>query len=235
MLLSRRRSTPFYARTRGSPGLNTHPRSSPIRRFRVRLAALLVFVVSSSVISIAGIVSTMPTAQAAAVYRTVGPDGTVSYSDQPPPAGTPVDVIETTESEAAPPGSVDPRPTQYADDWGYDDEVAEARASEYQSIAWVSPQHDAAVRANGGMLQVTVTPTPRLQPGHQIEILLDGASVGRAAGTTITATAVDRGSHQLVARVLDAAGATLLTSPPITVHVLRHSVATPPRRANGAR
>ena len=221
MPFSGRKSSPCCARFRARLGCHHDPRCRREGRARSPHAGLLALAISMTAM--------MPTVDAAEVYRTVGPDGVVSYSDQPPPAGTPAEMIETIEPETVPPASVDPEARTYAEEWTFDNGNAEPGAPAYQSLAWVSPQQDAAVRANGGILQVTVAPTPPLRQGHQIEILLDGASVGRAAGTSITTTAIDRGTHQLVARVLDAAGVPLVASPPITVHVLRHSVAAPPR------
>jgi hypothetical protein len=177
-------------------------------------------------LALGGLAACAPAAQAATVYRTVDPDGTVSYSDRPPPAGTPVQVIETIEPAPADPVTDHGTPVTYADEWTYDT-AAEPSAPAYRSMAWVTPVHDAAVRANGGSFEVAVALTPDLQPGHRIEILLDGVVVGRAAATTVTTTAVDRGSHQLEARVLDDAGTTLMTLPAITIHVLRHSVRAP--------
>ena len=227
MPCSERKSPPCWARFQARLGCHHDPRCRREGRARSPHAGLLALAFS--------ITAMMSTVDAAEVYRTVGPDGTVSYSDQPPPAGTPVEMIETTELETVPPASVDPGATTYAEEWTFDNGNGEPSAPAYQSLAWVSPQHDAAVRANGGILQVTVAPTPPLRQGHQIEVLLDGATVGRAAATSITTTAIDRGTHQLVARVLDAAGVTLVTSPPITVHVLRHSVSAPPRPPKGSR
>lgn len=227
MPFSGRRPSPCCAPCQARLGCHHDPRCRRGGRARSPQAGLLALAISMTAM--------MATVDAAEVYRTVGPDGTVSYSDQPPPAGTPVEMIETTELETVPPASVDPGATTYADEWTFESGNPEPSAPAYQSLAWVSPQHDAAVRANGGILQVTVAPTPPLQQGHQIEVLMDGATAGRAAGTSITTTAIDRGTHQLVARVLDAAGATLVTSPPITVYVLRHSVAAPPRPPKGSR
>jgi hypothetical protein len=66
-----------------------------------------------------------------------------------------------------------------------------------------SPSPDATYQRNGGeLIPVSVAVNPVLAPGHRLEVLLDG-KVGDSGVSTLRASELDRGSHVLLARVVD--------------------------------
>lgn len=85
----------------------------------------------------------------------------------------------------------------------------------------VSPRHDAAVRSNNGALTVAGLSEPALAPSHRAELSLDGAVVARGRELTFDLTNLDRGTHELILRIVDAQGRRIAASRPIVFHLLR--------------
>lgn len=153
----------------------------------------------------------------AEVYRWVTPDGTVHFSDQPHPGAQPVEIgpVQTytpAHRLGAADGSSAGGPGGKA-----------APAAAYSSLSFVSPQNDQPVRANNGLVTVSLLLVPALDAdaGHRLEVTFDGQPMGGSAPTSFQIPGVSRGSHTLEAAVLDADGATLIQAPGIVFHVLR--------------
>ena len=101
---------------------------------------------------------------------------------------------------------------------------AAASAGSYASATIIAPEQDAAVRNNAGNLTVTVQVLPSLQKGHLVQILLDGVPQGEPQPTLqVALTNLDRGTHALQARIVDAGGNVVFTGAASTFHLLRHS------------
>lgn len=161
----------------------------------------------------------------AAVYKTVRPDGTVVYSDQPPteqaaPLNLPQLQLIPGENLAAPPT---PR------DRGINEE---APAELYRSLAIVEPEPDGTVRDTTGRVPVRIDLDPPLitKEGDYLILYLDGQPVAEGSTPQFTLEDVDRGTHRLEAAVSSAAGQTLIRSPAVTFHLHRTSVNLPARR-----
>jgi hypothetical protein len=73
-------------------------------------------------------------------------------------------------------------------------------------------------------IPVGISVSPALQKGHRLEILLDGKIANGLA--SVQAANLERGSHQILARVVDAAGKTL-TSSSVTFYIQQPSVLIP--------
>lgn len=162
------------------------------------------------------------------IYRSVAPDGTVTFSDDPPPGHDAVERIELPPAPASPGRESDVEPSTYAEDWTFptDPEAAEETPIDIE-VRILSPADDQALRSDDGSMSVEVAVAPALRPGDVVEILLDGRVVTRSETQVALLAAVDRGTHQLVARVVDPNGLELATSSPVSVHLLRHSSAHP--------
>ena len=157
----------------------------------------------------------------AVVYKWVQPDGTVVYSDTPPPGGggeaslpelVTVPATPVPEPEPAPPPAAQRRP-------------------DYR-VRIVQPPDDAALRENTGRVVVRVAVEPPLRPdrGHRLVLLLDGRPLDPPLkGTQVALENVDRGTHTLAAQVVDERGRVLASSPPVTFHLHRISVLLRPR------
>jgi hypothetical protein len=105
-----------------------------------------------------------------------------------------------------------------------------AEAQGRYSIAIVQPADDETVHDNQGNVGVQVAVSPGLAPGAGIVLLLDGQPVAQETDATFLLSGVERGTHTLEAQVVDASGATLAASQPITFHMWQASRLFPSRK-----
>jgi hypothetical protein len=164
------------------------------------------------------------TAQAQ-VYRSVGPDGSVIFSDRPVPGAKSVDV------KPLPPPSAGQMPTgsgEVAEPGGGSgsaDQPPAVQAPAYTLFAITNPKDDEGVRANDGNVTVSLALQPALARGHRIQLTVDGRPLPQS-GTSLSVTLVnmDRGTHAVSASVVDAGGQPVATTSSVTFHVLRVAV-----------
>ena len=152
----------------------------------------------------------------AAIYSYIDAEGNRVFTDRP--GGRAVEAVQSKPSNSMPaqPVPLAPPPVK----------VMKAPTPGYRSLDIVQPASEATIRNNAGSLTVSVTSDPALHPGHQYRLRIDGAVAGAPGASAVIAVEnVDRGSHQLVAEVIDASGETVLSSAPTQVHVMRTSLA----------
>lgn len=153
------------------------------------------------------------------IYKHVLPDGTVEYSNVPPsedaePIKLPgLTTFPATQKLKTGPGTT-PAPSAQA---------------AYTSLQITSPENDATIQDNAGNIQINVAFTPGLAAEHKLLLYLDGNQTGAGGKSgNITLSNVSRGSHTLRVAVVDAQGSQLISSPPVTFHLLRRSLLTQP-------
>ena len=165
---------------------------------------------------------------AADVYRWVDDDGVVHYSDTPREGAEKVEVRDpqTYSGQAAlnaTPVARDATPV-----------VESGPVVTYGAVRIVSPVHDGVAWNTDGELTVEVAVEPALDvaAGHRVMVYLDGAPVAGTpmASTSLKLSGIVRGSYELYATVVDAAGTHLAQSEPITFHVRQTSIQNPQRR-----
>ena len=164
---------------------------------------------------------------AAQIYSWTDAEGNRVYSDQPRPGAStvelkPTNVVEPTSSSSA----VQSR----------DNSRDQPRSgSVYQQLSITDPANDSAIRSNEGDLTLTVVTEPPLSGSHLLKLSIGGVlSQTGMPGTgpavhQLTAHNIDRGSHEIAAVVVDAKGAEIQRSAPITVHLQRTSLNQPAR------
>ena len=88
------------------------------------------------------------------------------------------------------------------------------------------PSADLTLHDNQGKVPISFALAPMLQPGNNVQVLLDGRPMANAAGASGVGglADVDRGTHELRMEVRDSAGKVLIQSSPVTFHMLRTSV-----------
>lgn len=152
----------------------------------------------------------------AQVYRSVGKDGSVTFSDQPSDGAVKVQVkkLETIKSVDTP---VPPSSST----------GQQAQQNIYTGISITSPADDQAIRENAGNLSVSVSVTPGLKPSHKLVLYLDGKKYSTGTADSFSLHNIDRGTHQLRVAVVDNGGHQLIDSKSVTFHMLRHSVLMP--------
>ncbi|MCF7534168.1 DUF4124 domain-containing protein [Pseudomonas petrae] len=137
---------------------------------------------------------------AAQIYKYTDASGNTAYSNQPP-NGTkaetvelpPLNSVETVVPAAPPPLPATQNQTQN-----------QQSAAAYQVLALKDLPQDEALRANNGSFTVGVAIEPRLQPGHLLQLIVDGAPYGQPTNIPrLQVMELDRGEHSLSVQVLE--------------------------------
>lgn len=160
--------------------------------------------------------------QAGQIYKRVDADGNVYFSDSPMEGGAEIEVKPLPTMPMPKAIVPEPRAEKAA-------AVKEEKEPEgYTSISITSPANGITLRQDADPLTISVSVAPALQEGHAIQALMDGALRGEPSTTnTVTINGISRGAHQITARVVDATGAPILTSAPVTIYMHRTSVNNP--------
>ncbi|MFV3388106.1 DUF4124 domain-containing protein [Pseudomonas sp. NY15364] len=96
----------------------------------------------------------------------------------------------------------------------------------YQVLRILVPEPDASIHNGSGDMIVTLNSEPGLLPGHNYRLLLDGAPQGEISRSPVFSLQhVDRGTHQLVAEIIDSAGLIVERTPAQPFHMHRMTLA----------
>jgi hypothetical protein len=143
-------------------------------------------------------------------------EGVVHYSDRPHPGATRISIDEpnTSASLAA------NRRSDATDQNGEEEAEGPFR---YESFEIASPAAEETLWNIEGVLNVSLSLSPGLQPGHQVRVYFDGTPqiVG---GTSFQIQEVYRGVHNLQAEVLDETGTLMIRTRTNRFYVQQTSV-----------
>lgn len=128
-------------------------------------------------------------------------NGVVHYSDRPTPGAERIELAEPNRSRSL--GS--PRD---ADDTADASDLSPFR---YESIEVSSPGPEENLWNIEGVLNVSLSLSPALRPGHQVRVYFDG-NPRIVSGTSFQVQEVWRGVHNLQAEILDENGRMLIRS-----------------------
>lgn len=153
------------------------------------------------------------------IYRTTDEDGNVMFTDEPP-------------SEDAEPVTLDPLTTVPAQEPQAPATAAEdeadagdaAATAAYEGVRIAYPPADQAVRHNGGNVPVRLELLPEgveLAEGHTVLVVVDGEEHGGVRATEVTVGPLDRGPHNVRARIMDRSGRVVAESPRTRFVLLR--------------
>lgn len=177
-----------------------------------------------------------PTEANGRIYKTVDEDGNVVFTDVPPRPDQRGETVDLNSGNSFTPPERDNEGISL-EAWrgeapgGPEDE--EEAVTRYRSLQVASPEDDAAVRNNAGNVSITAAVDPDLQPGHTLQLFLDGELQQSGGTTTFQLNNVDRGTHEVQLRIVGPGGETLLTSPGSVFHLQRRSVILQPGPARG--
>jgi hypothetical protein len=152
----------------------------------------------------------------AEAYKWTDDEGVVHYSDRPEPGA---EVIDLGESRS----SVRPRPTTRAPATSNNDVPEEPASTGYQSIEIASPAAEETLWNIAGTLNVVISLTPELRPGHQVRVYFDGEP-RMVSGASFQLQEVYRGVHNLQAEVIDETGKLMIRSRPNRFYVQQNSI-----------
>lgn len=164
----------------------------------------------------------LPSLAVAGVYKSIQPDGSVVFTDEPRKDATKIE-IPKAQTYSAPPkadaknsaaGAKPPQPAKPKSE------------TIYEQLAILAPGKDATVRQDAGDIEVQVGLAPALdsKKGHKLALDLDGRRMTEpSTNSQFTLENIDRGTHTVQAHILDEAGQILRSSDPVIFHVKRHS------------
>lgn len=158
---------------------------------------------------------TMP---ATGAYRWTAPDGTVIFSDNPPhPDAEKIELPLTSTIPAQPLPKTTPQKASKT--------APPPNATFYTRLLIAQPENDQTIYENSGdiNIDITINPTLNKRRGHKIVIELDGVAVVTTTSTQAVLPNVDRGTHMLRARIIDAEGRTVIAHE-IQFHLRRRSI-----------
>jgi hypothetical protein len=149
----------------------------------------------------------------AGIYKWVDENGKVHYSDTEVHGAEEVELPKTvtfTPTNSTPSGAVS------------NGKADSAGALAYAKMVIVKPEMNETINSNEGNVDVGITLTPDLRPGHSITLYLDGKKlVKELKKVATTLTNIDRGSHTLRASVMDKEGIALINSKSVIFHLKR--------------
>lgn len=154
----------------------------------------------------------------AEIYRYVDDDGSVHYTDEPPPE----------HEGAAEAVDLEPLPTVKSRTPAGLPDVAQSRqqptsasGEQYSAVKIARPLNEQTIRDASHTLTVVVQSTPpvRTNMGHRVRFFLDGKPVNSEpiASNTMTMREVYRGTHTVSAEIVDAQGRVIGSAAPATV------------------
>ena len=153
------------------------------------------------------------------VWRWVDDDGVVHFSDTPREGAERVDVSDSARTTGARVFR-DSGPTS-----GDDPATTEEAAFSYDSFSITSPGAEETLWNIEGTLNVSLSLSPGLQPGHQVRVYFNGEPK-MVFGTSFSIDEVYRGVHNIQAEVIDATGKLMIRSRTNRFYVQQNSVIT---------
>lgn len=137
---------------------------------------------------------------AAQIYKYTDASGNTAYSNQPP-NGTKAETVELpplNSVETVVPAAPPPLPATQNQNQN------QQTAATYQVLALKDLPQDEALRANNGSFTVGVAIEPRLQPGHLLQLIVDGTPYGQPTNIPrLQVMELERGEHSFSVQVLD--------------------------------
>ncbi|HEX5055597.1 MAG TPA: DUF4124 domain-containing protein [Gammaproteobacteria bacterium] len=159
------------------------------------------------------------------IYKTTDEYGVPLYTNTPPGPGA--KAIDMPELSVIPPPEQDEsamedpmRPQmQLAEDTTQREESAAVVGNNY-NLDILNPRQNETVPINGSIVQLVLSVDPPLDvdAGHRIEVIVDGAVSYVTRDTRISLPGLDRGSHQLMAQVVNDDGDVLQNTKTITFY-----------------
>lgn len=148
----------------------------------------------------------------AQIYKYTDASGNTVYSDHAP------DGVQAQSVDLPPLNSVQPQAPGAPSS---DTTSREPARNAYEVLELTGLPTEEALRANNGTFTVSVLIKPRLQPPHQLRLLLDDAPYGQPSNVPILQLVnVDRGEHRLAVQVING-DAIIQQSPAVVFTVQR--------------
>ncbi|WP_444920385.1 DUF4124 domain-containing protein [Microbulbifer sp. CnH-101-G] len=154
------------------------------------------------------------------IYKVVGPDGQVTFSDTPPPNGQ-AQKVELAPINVQPIALPRTLPTRKLSPKDESDKAKDGYSGPF-SIQIVSPLNDATIPPGQRFIPLQVDVQPVYPEGASFFAVVDGKPwSGRSSGAGLDISLLERGTHTVQAILTDANGQVLAKSQVITLYVKR--------------
>lgn len=153
------------------------------------------------------------------IYKTVGPDGSIIFTDKLQENSVAVESRKMIPAESQP--ALDTRPR--ADEFSSDTLGGrENRKINVSAVQITSPIHNQTLIAPQEAITFTIATAPEktLPEGYTTVIQMNGEVVSNKDATQIAVPVPDSGTHTFIAKIVSSNGKTLVQSEPIKVHVV---------------
>lgn len=169
--------------------------------------------------------------RAETIYKWVGSDGVVHYSDMPRDGADKLELGPVQTFSPPPP----PQPRAAEDGVTAEADAVDGGESDfaaYELIEVTSPSQEETIWNTGGKVTVATRLQPGLQAGHQMRLFMDGEQLADLppGSANVQLSEVLRGEHQIWAEVVDANGQVLISSSPVKFFYQQTSVNRRPGR-----
>lgn len=171
---------------------------------------------------IAGLCTSLSVSAQEDVFRSIGEDGTVEFSDQG--GGKSSTKFQVSKQVVVPGLSEIPNPNDYLEAQRREPGPAPKLPSNntYEELQILSPANNEGGWIDGDV-QVKLALSPELKPGHEVVIELNGKEVTAGAQLNHELPEVHRGLHTLQVSVRDTVSGSTLTSDTVSFQVHRRS------------
>jgi hypothetical protein len=165
-------------------------------------------------------------AGAAPVWTWVDANGQVHYSDRPEPGARQIDLPGSEPGSSSAPAQ---QPSAVETPSAAPGATTQPQvAVRYRTLDVQTPAQQETLWNIGGTLEVQIAIAPALQPGHRLDVYLDGARRNLdTTSTQFTVPDVFRGTHSLQAVVIDGTGREILRSQSVQFVVQQTSILNP--------
>jgi len=156
------------------------------------------------------------------IYQWTDEQGNTVFSDKPHPDAKQIDVPKLPSFESKVTPQVKENSTKKSSKKSTNSQVI------YQTLHIVSPKQEETIWSNPGVIMVNVDLKPALAKKDKLIVTVDGNKKGETtSGNSIELTGIDRGTHSIQAKIIDANGKVVKTSQSITVYLHKTSVNQP--------
>lgn len=152
--------------------------------------------------------TTLKPQQSDKIYKSIGPNGEVIYSDKPSPGSKQITVPTNDGYQPVPVPSFTPYQAP-----------SPSKQVIRNSITITNPADQQTIRNVHGEVNVSVSLGSGLRGGQQLEYVLDGKTVYTGTQTSHRFNNIFRGTHVLIVRITDNSAS--IESSPVTFYVHR--------------
>ncbi len=147
------------------------------------------------------------------IYKTRDAEGNVIFSDVQSEGAEIIEIKEVQTLNTPKAKGFDNRPTT----------KLTPEETVYSQLVITSPENDATIRSNEGIVSVSIEMAPELDEKHILVLLMDGEEVSSGKSLQYSLTGLDRGTHTVNALVKNEKDKVLKQSGKLVFHLRKES------------